>query len=598
MRRASARPALPCRYTPHTAACSGGAPRAASPATMPASVSPEPDVARPTVSALVPIQRSRPASAIQLSAPLSTTTAPNRCAACARDAPRARPRPLPSRRRAVTPSRPRAASAPRVRRAARAASRRHRSARIAGRVEHQRRVVAQPADERREQRVRRALARHARARRASRPPARAWSREQRDRARARDLAAARLRQRDDERFGHRHAERRGARRAPSRAAACPRRREARPSPASSTAPGTCADCRRRPARGRARPCRRRRRAVGSGKRAEQRARRRAIARVRRVSLRAAPARRDATSPAPRPPPAARRSCTRRRREPSARRRAPVERVRRHAAVGDVALAVDREDLVLRQLLDQIAQAEHDHLMRDDEHARRRAGCSAGSSCRARCAAGGSRRTSSRRPAAGSRTCRRARAARPAREIAARSRAASGGRGRRTPSRAAARRRRDGASRCDAAGRVAIERRRLARAQVRRREHAVGALLRRHRREPLGRAPRDCCSPRALSGTSTSRSAMSITASPPRTRRRARRCPRSRRGARSRAGPARLLRRHGRLQVKERTSAGTDHWTPNPLRTACRSFGRRRVGSSPFAVHRADRSHSVITSFVQ
>src|SRR3954463_10370316 len=80
MRLASSAPDAACAHTPHKAAVLGVAPRAAKPATIPASASPEPEVPRPTDP---PAKRnnSPPGSAIQLGAPFSTTVAPNFAAA-------------------------------------------------------------------------------------------------------------------------------------------------------------------------------------------------------------------------------------------------------------------------------------------------------------------------------------------------------------------------------------------------------------------------------------------------------------------------------------------------------------------------------------
>ena len=76
-----------------------------------------------------------------------------------------------------------------------------------------------------------------------------------------------------------------------------------------------------------------------------------------------------------------------------------------------------EDLRLVEPLEQVAEAVDDHLVADDQHALARD--TRASPSRSRCAAAGSRRTSSRRRAGGSRTCRRAGAARRARDTCAR-----------------------------------------------------------------------------------------------------------------------------------------------------------------------------------
>ena len=80
-----------------------------------------------------------------------------------------------------------------------------------------------------------------------------------------------------------------------------------------------------------------------------------------------PWRRARTSRARRPPRAARRSCS------GAASAAPaavagVEAVLGDRAVRDIAFGVDRQDLLLRHGLEKIAQAEHDDLVADDQHA--------------------------------------------------------------------------------------------------------------------------------------------------------------------------------------------------------------------------------------
>jgi hypothetical protein len=48
--------------------------------------------------------------------------------------------------------------------------------------------------------------------------------------------------------------------------------------------------------------------------------------------------------------------------------AGVEAVLSDGAVCDIALSVDRQDLLLRHVLEKIAQAQNDNLMPDDQHA--------------------------------------------------------------------------------------------------------------------------------------------------------------------------------------------------------------------------------------
>ena len=219
--------------------------------------------------------------------------------------------------------------------------------------------------------------------------ARVASRAARRRERRRSRRA-RLRQRHDERLGHGEAERRRRRTRTVASCSLPAPARSAATPASSTAPGTCALPPTTSTRPRSSlspsPSERRQRHAP-----QQRARdacvarraRRSFRRRRRVGARRHRARR--------PPRAARRSCSVTSRSlPPALPGEPgrIERVLGDAAVGDVAVARRSRGSPPRHLLDEIAQAEHDDLVRDDEHARARLGCGAGSSCRARCAGAG------------------------------------------------------------------------------------------------------------------------------------------------------------------------------------------------------------------
>ena len=262
--RASASPARACSATPQTAACSSGAPRAASPAMMPASTSPEPEVARPT---LPPSWRQARPSGVAMTVRRALqrddgVPAPRRVA-------RVR---APGRRRWLpSPAPVRCAISPACGVSERAAAR---SAR--GRPSAPTSIASASSTTRGVARVRQQRARE-RAQVAASScmpgPIEHARRTCRAAPRARPIASAREAARRRPRrsamtraSGIAQRERRRRRSRRSRSSAC-RRRRAAPRCAASMPRPASRRCRRRRARGRALPCRRRRRAAAAASRA-------------------------------------------------------------------------------------------------------------------------------------------------------------------------------------------------------------------------------------------------------------------------------------------------------------------------------------------